>query len=334
MISSYQFPIDFVFLWCDGSDSEFVRQKLARMKQCPPPLVVGNVGDVRYIQHDELRYALRSVYTYAPWFRHIFIITNNQRPSWLTDYPRISLVNHTEIIPARLLPTFSSIGIEMYLDKIPKLSEHFVYANDDIVLNRPLKPCDFFLEDGRPIIWLDRSDSKYKKITPSVANEVLNDPSINNWLKTVMRAWVLYRKKSGNPIQFFPPAHSYDAYSKSLFKKVLEKYPELYVANAAPFRFGNEISRVLFSYEMINTFGCPCVFRNKTNFWARIKTRFFPVEMVAIVGGSGNIRKTIRKTELFNPKTLCFNDLTNNTADEAIAYLKKRFPNPAPWEKS
>ena len=331
MNSSCQFPIDFVFLWCDGSDLEFSRQKLTRMKQCPPPLVDENMGDIRYIQYDELRYALRSIYTYAPWFRHIFIVTNNQRPSWLTDHPKISLVDHTEIIPLRLLPTFSSIGIEMYLDKIPKLSEHFVYANDDTMLNRPLEPSDFFLKDGRPIVWLARG--KLEKITPYIASRLLNSSFISNWQKSIIRAWELFRKKSGKQILFHQPAHSFDAYTKDFFKETLKKHPELYVANSAPFRSKESISRVLFSYEMINTFGCPCVFRNKTNFWARIKKCFAPVETVAISGGCESIRKTIRKIELFNPKTVCFNNLTSNSADEAIAYLKKRFPTPAPWEK-
>ncbi len=325
----HQFPIDFVYLWCDGSDPVFARQKLARMKQANPALVDENIGDVRYIQYDELRYALRSVYTYAPWFRHIFIITNHQRPSWFAEHPKVSIVDHTEIIPSSLLPTFSSICIEMYLDRIPGLSEHFIYANDDIMLNRPLEPSDFFSENGKPVVWMDRAQEH--RITPDVAHKILSDPAINDWRKTVIRAWSLYRKKSGKPIRYHQPAHSVDAYSKALFRNVLEKNPELYTANSAPFRTGNEISRVLFSYEMVNTFGCQCVFKHKTNLWSRLKNRLAPVEMVAII--HENIKKIKRDIRVFNPKTVCFNNLTDNSADEAIAYLKKRFPAPAPWEK-
>ena len=66
-----QTAIDFVFLWCDGSDPDFVRQKAQRMKEVRPELITENIGDIRYVQFDELKYALRSVNQFAPWFHHI-----------------------------------------------------------------------------------------------------------------------------------------------------------------------------------------------------------------------------------------------------------------------
>ena len=44
----------------------------------------------------------------------------------------------------------------MYLDRIPGLSEQFIYSNDDIFLNRPLEEKDFFTEDGAPIVWMSK----------------------------------------------------------------------------------------------------------------------------------------------------------------------------------
>lgn len=325
----YSQEIDFVFLWCDGSDPKFIERKIARMKEANPDLVEENVGDIRYVQHDELKYALRSVALYAPWIRHIFVVTDNQRPSWLNDHPKVSVIDHKEIIPAKLLPVFSSICIEMYLDKIPGLSEHFIYANDDMILNRRLEPCDFFTSNGKPIVWMSKKDER--KITPEIADKILNDSSINDWQKTVIRAWDVYRKKSSNPILYHSPAHSIDAFTKTLFRKVIKRYPELLEANSAPFRTGNEISRVLFSYEMVNTFHCQCIFNQKVNFLARLRNKFFPVEMLAIV--RDNVKKMKRDIRVFNPKTVCINNLTDEKAVEAIAYLKSRLPTPAPWEK-
>lgn len=333
-MASEKFPIDFVFLWCSGSDPKFARQKNTRMRQSTPALIDDNIGDIRYIQHDELRFALRSVYRYAPWARHIFLVTNHQRPSWLADYPTISIVDHTEFIPANILPTFSSIGIEMYLDRIPGLSEHFIYANDDTMLNRSLEQRDFFSEEGKPMVWMYKPSRK--SFTPKNGGDILGNHVITDWEQTLVRAWGLYREKNGYSIPFYTPAHSFDAYTKTLFRKILQKYPELYVCNAAPFRTGNEISRVLFSYEMINTFGCPCVFRPKITLWAMLKELFASVEMVAVSRNAANqkeVKKVIRDIRIFNPKTVCFNNLTDNSADEAIAYLKRRFPVPAPWEK-
>lgn len=67
-----------------------------------------------------------------------------------------------------------------------------------------------------------------------------------------------------------------------------------------------------------------------------LKELFASVEMVAVSRNAANqkeVKKVIRDIRIFNPKTVCFNNLTDNSADEAIAYLKRRFPVPAPWEK-
>lgn len=332
---NYQFPIDFVFLWCDGAAPVFACQKKARMRQVHPALVDDFIGNIRYVQHDELRFALRSVYKYAPWARHIFIVTNHQRPSWLIDYPTISIVDHTEFIPDNLLPTFSSIGIEMYLDRIPGLSEHFIYANDDTMLNRPLEQSDFFSAEGKPIVWMSKPSGK--DFTPNNVGEILGKRAVNDWKQTLAHAWDSYREHNGHSIPFYEPAHSFDAHTKTLFRKILQKHPELYACNATPFRTGNEISRVLFSYEMINTFGCQCVFTRRTTLWAMLRNTPAPVEMVAVVRNAINrkeVKKLIRDIRIFNPKTFCLNNLTDDSAEVAVAYLKKRFPAPAPWEKA
>ena len=77
-------------------------------------------GMVRFENHDELRYSLRSVFENLPWINHIYLITNKQRPTWLKEHPKITVVDHTEIIPSELLPTFSSVVIENYLRKLFK----------------------------------------------------------------------------------------------------------------------------------------------------------------------------------------------------------------------
>ena len=41
-------------------------------------------------------------------------------------------MDHREIIEQEYLPTFNSHVIEANLHKIPNLSEHFIYFNDDV----------------------------------------------------------------------------------------------------------------------------------------------------------------------------------------------------------
>lgn len=69
-------------------------------------------------------------------------------PEWLDTYSsKVKIIDHREIIDDKYLPVFNSSVIEMNIDKIPGLSEKFVYFNDDMLLNRPLSPEDFFQGD-------------------------------------------------------------------------------------------------------------------------------------------------------------------------------------------
>ena len=102
----------------------------------------------RYRDNNELRYSIRSLYKYAPWIRHIYLVTNGQVPAWLnTDHPRVSVVTHAEIFPnPEDLPTFSSPAIEAHLHRIPGVSRRFIYFNDDVMLGAPVWPDSFFTE--------------------------------------------------------------------------------------------------------------------------------------------------------------------------------------------
>ena len=111
----------------------------------------------RYFDNEELKYSLRSIEKYAPWIRRIFIVTDNQVPTWLNaSHPKIQMVDHTEIIPQEYLPCFNSRVIEHHMHKIPGLAEHFLYANDDMFFNKPVTPEDLFAKDSLPIIRMNR----------------------------------------------------------------------------------------------------------------------------------------------------------------------------------
>ena len=147
---------DLVYCWCDGSDPVFAARKDARLRELGVVPDAENTGAKRYVQHDELRYALRSAHRHAPWIRRIFIVTDRQHPAWLAEHPKVTVVDHREIIPAELLPSFSSACIEGYLDRIPGLAERFIYGNDDMFFNRRARPKDFFDDSGRPIVRIAR----------------------------------------------------------------------------------------------------------------------------------------------------------------------------------
>ncbi|KAH9518792.1 hypothetical protein Btru_006280 [Bulinus truncatus] len=53
------------------------------------------VASNRFEDNEELRYSLRSLEQFAPWVRHIYIVTNGQIPYWLNlDCPRVTVITH------------------------------------------------------------------------------------------------------------------------------------------------------------------------------------------------------------------------------------------------
>lgn len=145
MCMKENYPIDVVVLWVDGSDEEWQREK-ARYKGES----VACDCEARYREWDNLQYIFRGIERFWPWVNRVFLVTNGQRPKWLNeDCERLRLVTHKEFMPAEHLPTFNSNAIDLNLHRIPGLSEHFIYMNDDFYPIRPLPRTDFF-RDGLP----------------------------------------------------------------------------------------------------------------------------------------------------------------------------------------
>lgn len=147
LASDVTFDIDIVFSWVDGTSTDFQRARAQRMQA----YVVGDGDDseARYRQIDELKYALRSVYLFAPWVRRIFIVTDSPKPTWLAEHPRVTIVRSEDFFQdTSVLPTHNSHAVESQLHHITGLSEHFLYSNDDMFFGRPVRPDMFFSPGG------------------------------------------------------------------------------------------------------------------------------------------------------------------------------------------
>ena len=112
----------------------------------------------RYRDNEELRYSLRSLEKYAPWIRHVYLVTDDQVPYWLnTSAHRMTVLSHKDIFSGderKFLPLFSSPAIEARLHRIPGLSEQFIYFNDDVLLGAPVSPGDFLTSTGAQKVYL------------------------------------------------------------------------------------------------------------------------------------------------------------------------------------
>ena len=143
--------IDVVITWVDATD-EFKKERdsyLGKGGYQKP-------SEPRYTQHEELKYLLRSLDKHFPNYNKVYLVVKDgQFPTYLKrDNPRLQVVNHSEIMPKEYLPTFNSRAIEMYLHRIPNLSEYYLYSNDDFVITKDIDKSFYFDQNGKPYVLL------------------------------------------------------------------------------------------------------------------------------------------------------------------------------------
>lgn len=306
--------VDLVYLWVNGNDPKWIAKRQA------------SIGDLsekdvdcegRYVDNDELRYSLRSVEKYAPWIRKIFIVTDNQVPTWLdASHPKIRIVDHTEIMPAESLPCYNSVIIEHHLHKIPGLSEHFLYANDDMYINKPVAPETFFAKDSLPIMRMNRRP--FRKLYLKFKTEV-QKKKLSNYMLTIHTAALLVEQKYGKYFNC-KTHHNIDSYLKSNYEHVRQVFDdEISVTLCNHVRADNDIQRNIYSYvPLAEKRAHLCYVGRHTSFR-------FPIDN----------RKYYAKFEKFNPTFFCMNDSQYADDDDrrqAKAFLEQRFPEKSQFE--
>ncbi|MFI6655425.1 stealth family protein [Streptomyces sp. NPDC050523] len=148
-VDEVRFPVDVVYTWVDGDDPTMAAKRRAYQELSGDVIAPRETGASRYTSHDELRYALRSLDMYAGFVRHVYLVTDAQIPDWLDpDAQGLTVVDHRDILPAEALPVFNSHAIESRLHHIPGLSDHYLYFNDDVFINRPVRAEHFFHGNG------------------------------------------------------------------------------------------------------------------------------------------------------------------------------------------
>ena len=139
--------IDAVITWVDGSDEKY-------KKKIEGHLTTSTNYKKQYLQANEIEYCVKSILKFAPFVRRIFIVTDNQRPSFnglkdLIVSNKVKVVDHKEIFKGyeKYLPTFNIRSIDAVLHRIKDLSEMFVYFNDDVFLINKIREEDWFVEN-------------------------------------------------------------------------------------------------------------------------------------------------------------------------------------------
>ena len=129
--------MDAVITYVNGEDKTW-REEYKKYVKKP-------LEEARYRDWGTLPYLVGGIRKFMPFIDKIFIVLSGptQVPENL-NLNDVCLVYHKTIIPERYLPCFNSCTIEMFLHKIPGLSEKFIYFNDDTFVLKSMKETDFF----------------------------------------------------------------------------------------------------------------------------------------------------------------------------------------------
>ena len=332
--------IDFVVTWLDPNDPEWQKQyeyyKNAK----------GDKGKGRFREMNIFQYWFRTVEKYVPWVNKVYLITNGKFPDWINkDNPRLVLVKHEDYIPEECLPTFNSCTIELHMHRIKGLSEHFVYFNDDMVLNSPIKP-DYFFKDGLPCDHNKETCFNVPIYTQTerfnIYMSMLSDIGIVNahfdrwetvrqspkrWfglhlgLKGLVMSGILMKQRL---FVGFSNYHIEQAYLKSTFEEVWEKEPEFLASSCTRFREDVIANPYLFRYWQFA----------KNQFYPK-KRRFATIHLTK-KEDLDNVEKALFNT---NIASICINDtsLLNDDDFESISnnlikLLEKKHPEKSSFE--
>lgn len=313
-------PIDIVYTWVDGSDPAWLARRAAVTgESLTAELNSSALHPSRYASRDELRYSLRSVSMYANWVRHIYLVTDQQVPSWLdTTHPKIQVVDHKEIFSDQsALPVFNSHAIESQLHHIEGLSERYLYLNDDVFFGRAVDPDLFFYGNGlskfflaRPVLDID---------PPSIRDLPATSAAKHNRELIETRFGVTVRHK----FQHCPIPQQ-----RSVLIELEERYPELFDrVSRSRFRHPDDLS----------------ITSALHHYYAFCRGKAVPGKLSYIyqdIAGKDTRRRLVNLLRDRNSDVFCLNDHETPEADMAkqqallADFLETQFPIPSPFERA
>ena len=226
--------IDAVITWVDGSDQEY-------KKKIEKHLTTSTNYKKQYLQANEIEYCVKSILKFAPFIRKIFIVTDNQKPSFsslenLIASNKVKVVDHKEIFKGyeKYLPTFNIRSIDAVLHRIEDLSEMFVYFNDDVFLVDKICEEDWFVKDKAVLMgkWARSYSINPLKVLSGKFKKIFGlRPSFNASQSKAANI-------SGFKKEYFKSYHAARPQIKSVIKEFYHKNPESLI-DQIKYRFRN-----------------------------------------------------------------------------------------------
>lgn len=310
-------PIDVVYLWVDGEYEGFraVRDSYAKSD--------ADRQTARYRDDLQLlKYSFRGL-SFVPWVRNIYLVTcRPQRPDWLGDHPRLKLVHHDEFIDADLLPTFNTNAINCFLDRLPGLSQRFIYLEDDMLWGAPL-PLSHFVDGENRLRVHNRightPDARLrhcKDLSPGNASRAHTNHLLNEAFG--------YRKR---PTFNHAPVF----FDQDCYREMLARWPDDFRRTATSRFRAAQCALPTYMYQH---------FMLETGRGVNVPT-LRTYREVYYHGLEENIPWTwagLIFPKLIRPKTMCFNDNWGDAPDPRLprmvrAFLEKTFPLKSPFER-
>lgn len=305
-------PIDLVYLWVDGTDPEFHTLKHRHLSEAAGRVDREDLSgdESRYRQIGEIAYSVRSVRRFAPWIRDIHIVVApGQRPPLDLDDPGIHIVEHPQIMPATILPTFSSRSIEPFVHRIPGLSEIFLYANDDFLFWRET-PREHFVVDGELSLrgrFLSRRRARRDAVRHEGHTRTVNQTALRLFEHGLHRV--------------FRAEHSFHVMRRTTCEAVWRECGE-FLDRVVALRFRSD--ELGSSWQMlVNSFELRDRSPRTVRTYGAVLLSFAHVEKSRTT--AAYVRARLALLRWFAPRTMCFNTVPASWSDNVRAVLDRRY---------
>lgn len=226
--------IDAVITWVDGNDPVHQAKRAQFLTNKRENARKDVAGETRFNQVGEIYCCIASILRFAPWINKIYIVTDNQDPH-VEDYIKIhfpenkipvEVVDHKVVFEGyeKHLPTFNSLAITSVLWRIPGINERFILFNDDVMLQRPVTPEDFY-SDNKIVLygrrWISVNETRITLVVQTLMRRLVGKKALLSFKKFMYNA-----ARVTQSARFVRLDHTPHAFFKSVFSEFYAANPQ------------------------------------------------------------------------------------------------------------
>ena len=281
----YHFCIDYVLPYID-----FTQKEIQELYE--------NITGEKYTNNNNLTYIdltklIKLIFKNLPFINKLYItckdiqkLPNDTEILIQQMNGRIVRINESKFMPNNYI-TFSASCIEMFIWKIPGLSEHFIYSNDDMIICKQMSLTNFFIND-KPISQLYIDNYPYSCLYNFFTANSTN--LIYNKIKNNDNYQIRYRSQ-----------HSLRPLTKTICKQCFDKYKKQIMNSLTNIREYNNLN-----IDLYMLYG----FKNKL-----IVNKNLTYEFKYIINNEKNIIDILNTDYNDLPDILCCNDAVNESTN-------------------